>query len=208
MLRRRRIEDGPEAGMTLVELLIAIPIGMLVIGLAFAAFGTFSNAGTIALAVGKATNSADTTMAQIQSRVDSANVLFNPATVVTRDGSGAPSGFSLRILTVVKGVTTCEQWRVVTGGDLQKRSWPNGAPTRVTHWVTLTTGVINPPTDPPFTLASTSSYGGRMVNVNVMLTAAGTKHSGSTDVQDSFTAFNAEFFSSGDSQFCTPIPTP
>lgn len=203
--RRTKAESHEnEAGFTLVELLIAMGLGSLVVGLAFAAFGVFSNAGNTAVAIGKSTSAADTALAQIQSQVESANVLFNPATEGTRAGAGIPAGFSLRILTVVKGATTCEQWRV-SSGDLQKRTWATGSTSSV-PWATITTGVSNPRTEPPFSLASTTAYGGRMVNVDLVITASSNNRSGATTVDDSFTAFDAEFFSSSDTQFCTPVP--
>lgn len=213
--RTRRTAPAAEQGFTLLELLIAMGIGVVVITLVMMSLGLYVQTGDNGVAMGQADSNADLVLAQIQREIVGTNVIFNPATEGTNAGTGIPPGFSLRVLTAAAGQTTCVQWRVLgsgagpLAGDLQTRSWPNGEPSKVTQWSTIATGVDNAATQPPFVLDTTSGYGHRLLDVDLVIRAAHTPRSDAvTQVRASFSALDAEFFSPTDRQFCTPVPSP
>jgi len=201
---RARIESFLDDGFTLVEMMIAMLIATIVIGLVTLSLPLSLKLGDNTAAMAHANDKADIALATIGHQVVSANIIFNPATEGTKAGTRISPGFSLRLLTDSKGQTVCVQWRL-TAGSLEVRSWPNGA-SNATEWSTIATKVDNTTTKPPFVLASTSHYGNRLLEVDLYLQSNITKPPASTRVRSSFAASDAEFFSPNDTQFCTPVP--
>lgn len=197
-----------ESGLTLIELMIAISLGVLVLVLVLGSLTLALRTGDNGLAAGKANDKLSLAMTEIKKQVVSAYVLFNPATEGSKAGSAIPAGFSLRLLSPSTGQPRCDQWRLA-GTVLEDRSWIDGNATSATPWATVATGVVNPADQPPFALAATTEYGGRLLNVNLVVSASTTLGSNTTtQVQASFTAANAEFFPPSHTQFCTPVPRP
>jgi hypothetical protein len=193
--------------MTLVELLVAMPLGLLVLGLVLALVVSTTNTESAGVAVGQANGTVNNAMNTIKQDVINADVIFDPATEGVRAGATIKAGFSLRMLTVIGGQTTCVQWRVSTKA-LQNRSWPVGIPPSAVSWVTRFRGVANQQTDPPFTMTKTSPYGDRLVDVNLAITTSTPTRPLASVVQSAFSASNAQFFRASATQFCTPTPSP
>lgn len=204
---------GHAPGFTLLELLIALTIGVVVLGLVMTSLAVFLRTGYNGVALAQSNDKANVVFTEIGQQVVGADIVFNPTTEGTNAGTGIAKGFSLRVLSTASGRTTCVQWRVVeptppaATEDLEVRSWPNGEPTRASSWSTLVTGLVNATTK-PFALPGTTAYGGRLLEVDLVFRAAGTSSSATTEFQSSFDAANAEFFSGTHSQFCTPVPAP
>lgn len=197
-----------EDGVTLIELLIAISLGFLVLLMVMGSLTLIVKTGDNGLAAGRANDQASLALADIKRQVVSAYVLFNPATEGGNAGAATPAGFSLRLLTPVGGQTSCDQWRLV-GTQLEQRSWPEGDAASVTPWATVATGLENSGSQPPFALDPAPIYGGRLLDVDLVLKASTSLGaSNTTEVKASFTASNAEFFPSSHTQFCTPVPKP
>jgi type II secretory pathway component PulJ len=55
--------------------------------------------------------------------VRSGNVVYNPTTEVYSAGDVA-AGMSFRVYSQTNGDPRCVQWRITTGGELQRRTWP------------------------------------------------------------------------------------
>lgn len=193
--------------MTLVELLVAMPLGLLVLGLVLALVVSTTNTESAGVAIGQANATVNSAMNSIKLDVVNADVIFNPATEGVRAGATIKPGFSLRMLTVIGGQTACVQWRV-SGKTLQNRSWPVGIPPLTVPWVTRFHGVSNQQTAPPFTMTTTSAYGDRLVDVRLFVTASSPTRPLASIVQSAFSASNAQFFRSSATQFCTPTPNP
>jgi len=197
-----------EEGFSLVEIMVAMGVAMIVLALVAMSLAVDLKTSNNSVAVNRENQLADVALLQIQRQTSAADLIFNPATEGAKAGTGIPPGFSLRILTVTRSGTTCEQWRVVTT-RLELRSWPDlsTGTLSVSQWKTVITGVTNPSTQPPFVLASTASYDHRVLNV-VLEVRSGGPSIPSTRVATSFSATNAQFFSPTDTQFCTPTPPP
>lgn len=195
-----------EEGMTLMEILVAMPIALLALGLVLTLIIVTTNVEGDGVALGRANANVDDALNSIKRDVANANVIFNPATEGVRAGSTIKPGFSLRMLTVVGGRTMCVQWRV-KGGALQDRSWPVGATTMTVPWVTRFAGVFNQQTSPPFYMTGTSPYGNRIVNVRIAMTASTATLASTSEIQSSFSASDAQFFHASTTQFCTPTPS-
>jgi len=195
-----------EEGFSLVEILVAMGVATVIMALVAMSLAVDLKTGNNSVAVNQDNQTANVALLQIQRQATAADIIFNPATEGVRAGAGVPAGFSLRILTVTKSGTTCEQWRVVTT-HLELRSWPDLQPDGVSQWRTIITGVVNSSTQPPFVLASTPKYDNRVLDVNLEVRSGGPSVP-STRVTTSFSATNAQFFTPKDIQFCTPPPPP
>lgn len=212
---RRSLPGGGQPGddgFTLIELIIAMAIGMVVLGLTLISLTVSIRTGYSGVAMGQANDKANLAFTELRRQVSAADIVFNPATEGTNAGATIPTGFSLRILTDQSGTTTCVQWRLIdtaATGTLQVRSWPDGEPTQVTAWVPVVAGIVNPATTPPFALATTTAYGNRLLDVDLVVKAANTRASPvTTQIRSSFAAFNAQFFAGTHSAFCSPVPAP
>ena len=119
---------------------------------------------------------------QIDKEVRSGNLLYDPATepVNSAGPSCSPitvpandciaAGYSLRVYTQANGNYQCVQWRVLNE-TLQTRSW-NTDNTLVTGWSTVADHVVNATTagaGAPFARDSDSTFGGRLLDVNVLV---------------------------------------
>ncbi|MDA8356174.1 MAG: type II secretion system protein [Actinomycetota bacterium] len=200
----RRRTGRREDGFSLVEILVAMGVAAIVLSLVTASLAVTLKESNGTLAVNQENQLANSVLAQLQQQVTAANVVFNPATEGTNAGAGIPAGFSLRLLIVGRSGTTCEQWRVLTS-HLELRSWPEGQPGQASVWRTVASQVTNPATQPPFALASTSSYDNRVLDVDLDIRTGGSPVP-ALAVRTSFAATDAQFFSPTDTQFCTPVP--
>lgn len=197
----------------MLELLVAMTIGVVLMGVAMLSITTFLQTGYNGVASGQANDKAEIALTIIRRQVVNADVIYNPATTV-------PAGFSLRMLTAgaqttaplttplaAATVPTCHQWRLLSTGTLEDRSWPTGHTTLVRSWRTVATGITNPPGHAPFTLDPTGSYGHRVLKIQFVLPDT-TKSSGTTiSITTSVTALDAQFFAPTAAQFCSP-PSP
>ena len=211
-----------EEGFSVLEMLIAMMIGMVLLGLVMVSLSTFLQTGYDGVASGQANDNAALTMTVIRRQVVNADVLYNPANEGSNAGPTLPSGFSLRMLTAgarttappetVLGtitVPTCVQWRLLKTGNLQDRSWPTGHPTTVRSWHTVMTGLVNRrPTTPPFKLDMTGAYQHRVLKLTLMLPETVKSTGTSLTLRSSVTALDAQFFAPTASEYCSPVPTP
>ena len=211
-----------EEGFSVLEMLIAMMIGMVLLGLVMVSLSTFLQTGYDGVATGQANDNAALTMTVIRRQVVNADVLYNPANEGSNAGPTIPSGFSLRMLTAgarttappetVLGtitVPTCVQWRLLKTGNLQDRSWPTGHPTTVRSWHTVMTGLVNRrPTTPPFKLDMTGAYQHRVLKLTLMLPETVKSTGTSLTLRSSVTALDAQFFAPTASEYCSPVPTP
>jgi len=97
----QRVRD--DSGMTLVELMIAMPIALMALGLVFALIVVTTNIEGDGVALGRANGNVDNAVNAIKQDVINANVIFNPATEGPRAGVTIKPGFSLRMLTMGSG---------------------------------------------------------------------------------------------------------
>lgn len=201
-----------EAGFGLLELMIAMTIGIVVIGLVLVSVTSFLQTGYNGVATGQANDKLALALTFLRRQVTAADIIYNP-TKTTAAGVVATAtkfrpGFSVRLLTTATGSTTCVQWRLLPTGHLQERSWPTNAATTA-RWKTMATSLVNATATAPFVLDPTSAYGGRVLQVDLVIrTTRNAKTTvGPTTIESSFTALDAEFYVPTAPQFCSP-PTP
>jgi prepilin-type N-terminal cleavage/methylation domain-containing protein len=219
LARRRGTQSLGDDGYTLIEILVAMTIAVIVIGLILVSVPLIVQLSSNTVAAGQANDRAYVVLGELQRQVVAADVIFDPATESTNAGTmyGASTmaGYSLRIYTTASGAPKCVQWRLVPPapghtGELQTRSW-KGLDNTLTGWTTLVTGIENDPTTAttvPFVLNSNSTYGHRLLDINLVFDAGSSSTSTRrTQYQTSFAATDAQFFapSTADS-FCTPVP--
>lgn len=163
-----------EAGVTLVEL--AVVVALLAVVVAMFSSTLLSTQSTVNTAAARsvATASARTALGQIDREVRSGNAVYDPA-LENDAANGLAPGMALRLYTqnTTSATSRCVHWRVV-GSNLQQRSWSPDWRTsgNSTKWMTVATDVTNAtssPTVPAFSLASQGSYGGRVVNVSLVI---------------------------------------
>jgi prepilin-type N-terminal cleavage/methylation domain-containing protein len=211
-----------EEGFTLLELAIAMLLGAIVLSLVLISVSGVFSQGVNGTTLGQANDNANLALDAIQRDVLSADVIF-PATTTTAmagknsTGSSITTGFAVRMLTYTTQPDMCVEWRVLKTGTLERRWWPTGQSTshKAHGWVPVVSGVKNtthstgPLDQKVFTLNTTTTYGGRLLTINLILKAsAGSTGTAKTvNVQASYPSRNAEFFSSTDTQFCTPVPS-
>ena len=221
---RREVRRGvrrDQEGFSILELLVAMVIGMVLLGLVMVSLSTFLQTGYDGVASGQANDNAALTMTVIRRQIVNADVLYNPAGEGTNAGATVPSGFSLRMLTAGARTTapaatpsgsvtvpTCVQWRLLKTGDLEDRSWPTGHPTTVRPWRTVMSGLVNPTSTPPFTLDMTGAYQHRVLKLTFVLPETVRRGGASLSMRSSVTALDAQFFAPTASEYCSPVPSP
>jgi prepilin-type N-terminal cleavage/methylation domain-containing protein len=153
---------------------------------------------------------------QIDQEVRSGNLIYSPQDEASGlagqpctpasvpSDSCVASGYSLRVYTQANGANKCVQWRVYQT-DLQSRSW-NVDSSSATGWHTVADHIGNADVSgsaAPFSLDSTPSYGGRMLDINLVVSEGG----GNTgQVQSSITGRNTEY--GYPNTVCATVPSP
>jgi hypothetical protein len=239
-----------ESGQSMLEVLVAMSLLVVLATMGLLAVSTNMKVSAQGLGKAQGTFADNAVLAELRQEVVSANIVYDPSTEFnptggfngtsgtnclssTSSGSGngwncaasvttgnLPQGFSLRLYTQLNGNFTCLQWRLLTSGVLQTRSWidgwqlvdPSGATESgvVTGWQTLVSGLKNSSSQPPFLLDPAGNYGAsagaRLLDVNLL--AAGNNTSGATvQISSSISARDAEYFPT-QTGYCSPVPGP
>ncbi len=184
-----------EEGFTLLELLVALGIGMVVLALAMVTVITFLQTGYNGVAMGQANDNAALALTALRRQVVNADIVYAPST----------TGFSLRLLTALPHTTfACVQWKLSTTGTLYDLSWPNGQSQPSGNGTPIATGIVNPrPSTPPFTLdISSTSYGHRVLKVDFVLPETTKSTGAALSLQSSVTALDGQFYAPTAPQFC------
>lgn len=193
--------------MSIIELMIATALMGIVMATIFSAL--ISVQRTVATTTMRMQTNDQVRLAvdQIDRQVRSGNVLYDPASE-TIASSGVAAGYSLRIYTQSNGVYQCVQWRV-RNQVLQSRAWPVTWPTvgQATSWSPVADHIVNV-TTVPFLLDSNPSYGGRLVNVDMIANASASSASNVANVEDkvSVTGRNTEY--GFPQSVCSAVPAP
>jgi prepilin-type N-terminal cleavage/methylation domain-containing protein len=151
-----------ESGLSLVEMVVAMAIVAVALGLVVPIFEiTNSSASSLQ---SRANEDAQLRLAlvQLESEISSAQVLYatsppagSPNYSTTNTGVGA--GFALLVLSDLHGNQSCIQWRLASG-NLQERSWQPSTPPTSLAWETVASGLTNSASLPPFQVSSSAPY--------------------------------------------------
>lgn len=155
--RRTSVEGRTDAGMTLVELIVAMGIFVIVIAVFMSGIVVMTKDTARAQAVADSGDGVRAAFLRLDKDVRYAAAINAP-------DFGADGAYYVEYLTtaVKAGMPPiCTQWRVVPGTKvLQRRTWNNTSPAKATSWLTVTDNVRNNLSDPKqlpfvFTRAST-----------------------------------------------------
>src|SRR5579875_3037879 len=159
-LRRRM--SAAEAGFSLPELLVSMVIFAVLLALM----------GTTIIEMNRdlrKTQGVSDASAQAQRAFDDLDRELREASSI--DSATTQGGYPYLVFqsTSVTGSSTCYQWRVASG-SLQQRSFSPSA-TTAPAWQTVATGLVNPPSKPPFTMifANASTNLKQMVVIDLVV---------------------------------------
>jgi prepilin-type N-terminal cleavage/methylation domain-containing protein len=183
-----------QGGFTLIELMIVLSLLTVVFAFCMTALVSLQRS---VLTVDSRTQTLDQVrlaVQQIDREVRSGNIFYSP---FTTPGGTSGSNMNLLVFTQANGNNRCVEWQVnPTQQVLQSRSWTqtwqtDGSPS-IVHWSTIATDVTNTSSNPPFALDSSTSYGGRVLNIDIA-TNSKTSQSGGSEVTDSVEGRNTVY---------------
>ena len=164
-----------ETGMTLVEVMWTVALLLVVVGIFLSVLASVQSTVARQERRSRANDRVRLAVQQLDREVRSGNVFRDPAAEPTNPGLGqVGGGMGLRIYTQAnadtRGGSRCVQWRIKEG-RLERRDWTTSWRTdgQVSGWRVVTDGIANPVGTPAFELDSSSTYGGRILNVTFVV---------------------------------------
>jgi type II secretory pathway pseudopilin PulG len=197
-MRRIRELRTNEDGLTLSELLVAMMVLSLALGVFFTTLASVQKSVAETDIRTRSNTQARLALQTLDHEVRSGNVLYDPAT------SSDPH-FRFKIYTQANASTrqpspgyTCRLWRINDDNELQTRWWPPLLPGDATDWRTVATGIVNKAVSVPvnaFELDPDPNKGGRTVNVVLLVNEdlRGDLSSGTVRVQGALTGRNTSY---------------
>jgi prepilin-type N-terminal cleavage/methylation domain-containing protein len=198
VLADRRLEpEEDDGGFTLIEMMIVMFLLTLVFSLCTLSIVTVQRQVNTDYARGQTVDQVRLAIQQMDRQIRSGNLFYQPTS----------NGTQLVIFTQANGNQRCVEWQV-SGGAIQTRSWTqtwqtDGSPS-VEPWSTIATGIINSSSKPPFVLDVNPSYGGRILDIDIVANETNSNSSG-VEVTDSIEGRNTVY--GYDASACaTPYP--
>jgi prepilin-type N-terminal cleavage/methylation domain-containing protein len=175
-----------EGGFTLVEMVIVMSLLTVVFSLCMYSLISIQHSVSTTDARTQAQDQARLAVQEIDRQVRSGNIFYTPFN----------GGMSMIVFTQANGANRCVEWQVASSGQLQTRSWTqtwqtDGSPA-IVPWSTIATGITNTASNPPFVLDSGSSYGDRILDIDIVTNAKGSLSSGS-EISDSVEGRNTVY---------------
>lgn len=185
-----RLRERPaDAGVTIVELLVAMGIFSVVIAVFMGAVVTMSNSTVRSQVVSDTASQLRTVFQRLDKEVRYASDINTPGTV-----NGRIYVEYLVPASTATGAPLCVQWRYVTATrELQRRTASPGVPSSATGWATMVTDLRNDlsvPGQQPFVVTRAGNHGSIVylrqtldVYLDAGLGAAGSGEGGQLDVR-------------------------
>ena len=203
----RRFRDE-QAGMTLVEMLVAMSILSIVL-LVFTSVLSSVQAGVNRQdSLSQTLDQARLSIQELDRELRSGNVLYDPALENAPAGtpgaitscSGCQPGYTLRVYTQTnadtRGTYECVLWKV-SNEQIMVRYWPPLEPFNASGWRVVATGVVNRSLSPPvpaFSLDPDTLKGGRTLDVLYAMNSNLAKHATQTaKIQAALTGRNTSY---------------
>jgi prepilin-type N-terminal cleavage/methylation domain-containing protein len=189
-----------EAGMTLVELVVAMGILSIVLTVFLTTFVAVQRAATTEDLQSQNNNNTRLALENMDRLVRSGNVLYDPASPSANPNTSDCAAYQcFLVYTQANGTTaqpsTCVEWKVTNGG-LETRSWvPAPAAFSPTAWRVVASGVLNQLVSPSlrtFQIDSDPMKGGRTIDV-VFLVGVGGSSKSTSRVEGSLTGRNTSY---------------
>lgn len=207
----------------MIELSFVLALLGTVLAIAFGALISFQNAFMRSAARSSAIDQAHLGVEQLENNVRSANYIYNPSSYAPytsySPGGTATSGvdthtegYSLVIYGQTDGNWMCQQW-IVSGTNLETRSWTQTYPddgTTPSSWRVVATDIDNSAQSVvPFSMPSASSYGSRLVDIDLYVkpdagSGGSSSYGSDNQVQDAVAGRDVEYGYPSNS--CSNIP--
>lgn len=208
--RHRRERPDAEAGLTLIELLVAMSLFMGVIAGVYGVLITVQRQDVDIAGREQTLGEARIGVMQMDRQIRSGNLLYSPVNETVPSSCqvgvtvGVDSGPCMRIYTQANGVQKCVQWHLdVPAQVLRTRSW---SATWQTDGLTGDWAVVARGVQPgsAFTLqGGSTAYGSRLVDI--LLRVRDPRSTGAVqDVQTSLSGRNTQY--GYDAGVCLPVP--
>lgn len=169
---RRQPAPRPDAGFTLIELVVTLAVTALVLSIIPSVLMATTRSTTTSQGIAAGTAQARIAMGNLGAEVGSANLICLPTTLTTNpaDPTVAP-GFAVRVLSHAYGQDHWVQWAVY-GQTLYEQRWP-------TTWAT---GAAEPPFVPvalpivnstvaPFSLSAAATGSPQVLSIDLLIGA-------------------------------------
>lgn len=194
---RKSVATG-EAGMTLVELVVAMAILSIVLTVFLTTFVVVQKAATKEDLQSQNNDNTRLALENMDRLVRSGNVLYDPAAPSSNPNTAGCVAYQcFLVYTQANGTTAqpsvCVEWRVTSGG-LETRSWVPGQVPAAT-WRVIASGVLNQVVTPSlrtFQIDADPLKGGRTINV-VFLVGVGGSSTSTSRVEGSLTGRNTSY---------------
>jgi len=209
-----------------MEMMVATALFAIVVAFSFGALASLQKASLTVDVRGQSMDQAHLAVEQVESQLRSATVIYDPASEnpggvsnagTSPDGTQVPVGFSLRIYTQTNGTWSCDQWRLLDNGNLQTRTF---SPTWQTDgietgWRTTATNLVNgsatldpkyPRDTTPFVLDTSSNYGSRLLDIDLLDNADPTNRSTNVEIKAAITGRDIQYGVTTNA--CSVIPSP
>lgn len=152
-----RNNDGDnEAGVSLIEMMLTLALTAVATVLVLPAMTVITSASSVIQAQAVDDSTVASTLLPLTNEISSAAVVYTPSpasgTNYSTQGTGTSAGDAILLLSQVGTTFRCEQWAVISPGELERRSWLPGA-TAATPFIPVEPAVY-PPTTTPFTLVT------------------------------------------------------
>ena len=189
VLRRRAAQD-PEAGFTIVELMITIILLAIVSSGFLAATNAIYNGIHKQQGVTDAADGGRRALQLLDKQVRYASAINTPAV------ASSGNAYLEYKWTQSNGSTDtliCSQWRLnTTTHRLQMRTWTSGVtPSPAPAWNTVATGVVNSPaSQPPFTLPAAGANGATLQYQVLKINLISSRDTGTVNTTSTLTALN------------------
>ncbi len=174
-----RSGDAGERGATLVELMVALVVLGLALGVIYGALIQMTRLLARTTAVSVANQQTEVAVAEVDRDIRSGNVLYDPSTL-NDPAAGIYPGMALLLYTQNNAPQApvpnrCVEWRV-DRQLLQTRYWSPAwrSDGIVSPWRTVAAGIVNATVSPQVSAFSLpgAAYGGRLVSVDLLAASA------------------------------------
>jgi prepilin-type N-terminal cleavage/methylation domain-containing protein len=149
LVRRMRLFDRDQRGMTLTELMVSVAMMAIVATIFMTVLLSIQQAVIRQQARSEINDEARLAVEQMDREIRSGSVLYNPATepAASCGGKDCQPAYSLRVFTQANAPTRippeqCVQW-VIDGNKLFRRAWESGASASLSGWRMVAEGVVN-----------------------------------------------------------------
>lgn len=191
-------EDGNDAGVTMVELLVTMFVFALFLGIMTSSLIGITRASTQAQTVSRSSTGVLNVFQSFDRSIRYADVINPPG--ATSNGRYV----EFRTPAETKGGTaTCVQWRYVPASKtLQSRQWPDGSTGSATAWATKLNSVYDKSGNYPFALIPAGSAGSAMQQLTLTV-VAGDAARKTAEISTTFVARNSDVGSNSGGLVCS-----